>query len=278
MKLISAWKDLLSVFAPKNLSRFLLVAANTLKQSFQVFLRYWWWLLPMYLFVCIYSGQLYEPLDTVLPKVIMSLMAFIFFLSMRPSVDHKEFRYFFNYRFHMIYYFFIYLFLMKMGLYFYKESSCFFNYFFQGFFSGGLMGHLFNLFSFGMSCAILLGMFILHSWFAMFFLDSNGTAFAALQSLYRSFKMVIYNVPFLIATIFLFGIVSVLLFFSVFFFMNLLGLFLATNNFYVTMFGWFIIIMFLFLFLCLMLLICFVANFYTQKVQEQYSLYFKENS
>jgi hypothetical protein len=262
--LLSAWKDSLSVFYPKNVGRFLLVTGNTVKQAYGVFFKYWWWIV-LVISAIIWMKPPIEVLTRRQEFIILLLLCLCaiawvsFILSVRPSLERKSLSYFLRHTSYLPSYFLgvtAYMVLLVGGVY--------------------LLGSLFEVES-GTWWAVALAP-ILQCWwfyvigvellfFTSFFFDSAGSFGAALGSLYRSFTMGIYNIPFVIvitllmmtitlglsllwmACVELFGLETkpFLLIFSL-----MIGLFVGGT-------AW----------------ICFIANFYTQKIYQQYDLYFK---
>jgi hypothetical protein len=289
MNILSAWKDSLSVFAPKNFGRFLWLWVNTIKQSYVVFFKYWWWLLPVVLVLkwcrliplwsvlkarerlCSavdfeMSGDLlWYAFEVVTVAVLLSSIYFIFFLCIRPSVERKNFYYFSHYWMHAFYY------ILSSILIMYGTSGVIKTF-----------------------CITPLGgafLSIIQYVFALFLLDSDGSWKAALYSLWRAIKMVFCNLQYMIImTLVLIFLSSIILEFC-----KLIMLLLDYHDdvifsitrisdpkIAISFLGQTDLLLysapFLLLLLSKIILFSFIANFYTQKVYEQYKLYFKENN
>lgn len=264
MKLLSVWKDSLSPFAPKNFRRFLLVTLNTIKQSYAVFLWYWWWLLPLSAFLYDFpfhfvtglvplSANNHRFFEGLLAIILYASLIFLFFLSMRPSVDRKNFRYFAHYIFYDTYFI-----LSSIGLSYFGNSLLADKVPFRN-----------------LQFLLLIVLFITQYFFTMFLLDSDGSCRSALFSVYRAVKMVVYNIPFALVTVLMICIMSTSMMFCMVGFAKLLDYFELFNV--LNLQAMFCIMVFLPHFVVLTMAICFVANFYTQKVYEQYRLYFNDN-
>jgi hypothetical protein len=108
-------------------------------------------------------------------------------------------------------------------------------------------------------------LFILECFFLMFLLDGDGSYFSAVCSLYRAIKMILFNIPFAIIMV----VFSDLMIFAHMLLLILLYLFSGHMQAWIF---WIVVI------IAITILSCFLANFYTQKLYEQYRLYFKENN
>jgi hypothetical protein len=123
------------------------------------------------------------------------------------------------------------------------------------------------------SYSFALLIIVLQYFFAMFLLDNEASLSATFMALYRAAKMVLYNLPFVIA----------MMVFTIFMYLLLICLMILIGYISDYSLSYAIslivsLVFFLWLFITMTFSICFVANFYTQKLYEQYSLYFKENN
>jgi hypothetical protein len=270
MKMMTAWKDSLSIFTPKKFKLFFLVTLNALKQAYQVFFKYWWWLFVTYVLIDLsellqlrFLYQMRSDLigETILASAVYGLLLFIFFLSMRPSVDRKNLRYFSSYCLHGLYY--------LLGI----VTLTGFSYLGMFAIKNTLTPHFSLFIAACASYSFALLIIVLQYFFAMFLLDNEASLSATFMALYRAAKMVLYNLPFVIA----------MMVFTIFMYLLLICLMILIGYISDYSLSYAIslivsLVFFLWLFITMTFSICFVANFYTQKLYEQYSLYFKENN
>ena len=264
MTLLSAWKDSLSVFSPKKLKLFLLVTANTVKQSHMIFFRYWWWLALLLYGLAAYNYLLnsFSYFFPIAVLISFFLALFTFFLSMRPSVERKNYSYFAKYYAHLFYallgsaIFFVFLFAPFSSSFWFKYRLKIISAE-----SHTLLSDAYNfVLLVGFHYIITSLLFVGWIFFMMFLLDGNGSLLSPFYSLWRAAKMVLYSMPFILVSFLLVRFNLFLLFL----------MFLSfVPNVYVTS-------MFPLCFLNFTFWICFYANFYIQKVHEQYKLYFKD--
>lgn len=254
MQLLTAWKDSLVLFIPKNFRQFLLLTANTIIQSYGVWIRYWWWLLPIYAGIVWRSGLLdeYAQTDSLAMQIaflgIVGLIFFTFLLSVRASILRKDYAYFLKYAQRPDTYFLYCIISLSALIYFLDWSISI---------GTDWPSHLYMLFV--AYCAQLWFLF-----FMFFLLDSRGTLYDAIRSSYQSLTMMVYSLPFFIGC-FMIMLPIVLMLqelvpFSVAFihthFVGAFGLLLTWHC-------------------AISLPICFLSNVYIKKVHEQYSLYYK---
>lgn len=241
MQLLAAWKDSLMVFKPGNLKLFSLVTLNSLVKTYQVWLRYWGWLILASIGCAYYLPQA-APLVTIIIYITM-------FLSVRPSVKIKNWDYFMDYLPHAFYItvwkvatpwlFWLSMVALKMMITHVRTL---------------IYAQLFAY----MFLTVVFYLWI-NNFYTLLLFDSAGTLSDAVKNLFRAAKMFFYNLPFCIVIT---GLVIPLVW---------VGNYLVPNS---PIFGLYILhVLFEFLIL-LPLFANIVTNFYVKKVHEQYSLYF----
>jgi hypothetical protein len=60
MTLLQSWKDSLSIFKPHNFKQFLVATFESIKETYVVWIKYWWWLIALLL-----VWQYYVSLDSI---------------------------------------------------------------------------------------------------------------------------------------------------------------------------------------------------------------------
>ena len=97
--LFKKWGESLEVLKPKNIKLFSLASLNTFIKSIKIFFKYFWWL--YLLFITLSVVQSVSGISTTLlqsaPTIISIPVLFFLFLTIRPSVERKDFSYFMQY-------------------------------------------------------------------------------------------------------------------------------------------------------------------------------------
>lgn len=294
MQLLSVWKESLLLFKPSNLKLFLLVTLKSLVDTYKVWFRYWWWLIGLvavgpYLISAILNclapvqgrwvvayetfsfvkqgilsvnvlqwmsdttynyGVVGFPLITygipLLVTCLLSLLYVSLYLSARPSVAIKNWGYFKGYGKHALY---IALWFLLLGA---------IPFFF---------GLIVSVISFTVIASMSL-------FFIIFLLDSDASPRAALYSLCRAAKMVVYNFPFCLISF----VIIFLLYYLVegVFLLGVLGVthFVPGIEWHAGA-QWIAGIMFNALDVIFMPIVaCIFINYYIKKTHEQFTLYF----
>jgi len=263
MNILRAWKDSLSIFKPNNFQLFTLVTLKSIVDAYKIMIRYWWWLYALvigilaYKLSIVYQAALFlanpEAFGLIYPSVLDQalffmmtcaalLIPFFLILSVRSSVEQKNYTYFLNY---LPRYFFVLCFIIIMAM--------IKNYILSVLTWTHYIDYLIH---------ILIPISVYNSPFLCFYifflLDSNGGLSGVGRSIERAIKMVIFNFPlcFILYAVFA----------SIEFFIG------AINNFI------FITLLLRTCSLITSIFICIWANIYIKKLHEQSSLYFKEPS
>ncbi|HEV2601073.1 MAG TPA: hypothetical protein VGT41_02140 [Candidatus Babeliales bacterium] len=309
MNIWSEWQDSLSLLYPANIKLFLLVTLNTLRQTFVVWVRYYWSLILLY---SIFTAYAVSP---GLGKDIDYLVNGLLFWSVLVAVVHRKFFVWLGYNLLVLFLclwlsflkwisvgilkltnvetfdvFFITIgalvllvgFIIAMrpsvGL---KNYQYFDQYVFHSMISVALLYGIMQLYGtiyspdYAVSTLILFMIMAVVSLFSiMFFLDGKVSIKNVLCSIYRALKMFFYNLPFIC--------ISLLLGFALFLAVGILfiaavyGLGLLANTaMYHRVSNGLINVVFPFYHVCAALCgICFFGNLYVKKSQEQYKLYF----
>ncbi len=271
MNILRAWKDSLSLFAPKNFKLFALVTFKTIWDGYKVMLRYWWWLYGLLIGIWIYDehflhesiarfsngfefftrgiylyGNALEAIAGILTGIIYFMMPFLIILSIRPSVKPKNYAYFLRYL-PLLGYIYILNALFIMIL---KQAEVL------------IIGDV----SVGLLACILLfiGRFPLPliTFFSFFLADSDKKILSSLKSLYRAFIMILYNYPLCWLVILLGAPVA-----------YVINMMLDIPYLNTT-----IILLNEVLLVGTSIYLCIWSNIYIKKLHEQSKLYFKEPS
>jgi len=264
MQLLQTWKESLSLFLPQNLKLFSLVTLKAVIQTYKTWFCYFGWAIALFLCIDGMFPALHAPgfifaspfslalsSGMILRLIGWSLLLFSLYLTVRPSLLKKTFKYFIGYAKYFIYFFLISLIITWVNLLF-----------------------LFLMYSGSPTHAYGMGMSALLIFIGMFLLDSDGRFVSTEYSIFRGFKMFIYNYPFC---------VIVGIFFMAFmhlgaklFVMGALALVkllaptaISTDPVFALEFAERI-----FYLLALPIPVCFIANYYIKKVHDQFTLYF----
>lgn len=243
MQLLNSWRDSLTVLKPQNFWLFTLVTLKSLVETYKVWLKYWGWLVLLFLGYNYWIGESGPLLATLglgfgvlegadaarwLLYGIMLLIYTTLVLTVRPSVDIKNSVYFLGYGKHLFW--IMCWFIMITAL------ANFFVIYFYGY----------MLFPF---VTVL---------FTLFLLDSRGTCKDASQSTWRAIQMFVYNLPFYLVMIGLFFV--------------LIPLLLMFGSARYSAILYYIIDVLV----VLPLFVNVVTNFYVKRLHEQFTLYFPQ--
>lgn len=97
MYLFQSWKESLLFFKPENFKLFFLITLKTVMQGYKTWFKYFWWLFVVYIL----------PGTDFFAFLIAELIFFSFLLSVRPSVKRKTLKYFYGYRWHFNYFYWL---------------------------------------------------------------------------------------------------------------------------------------------------------------------------
>jgi hypothetical protein len=277
MQLLSAWRDSLTLFKPGNFKLFCLVTLKSLGMTYKVWLKYWGWLVGLYVvlrvmdvvpdlhFAQVVFSQPIRQLfwyGTTVVGVSVSLLAAMsvlvvviylsLYLSTRPSVAIKDGAYFKHYfiNWHLIY---VLLFLVGIALLSLGLEKL-------------LAAHHSDVVFMG-AIVIQMLLFFVAPFFILFLCDSDASLFEACKSVWRAFVMAFYNVPWCIVMAVLLWLITI-------------GLHVAHDALAVGALGasgqyraygdTIIDVLFL-----LPLIANVATNFYIKKLHEQFGVYFK---
>ncbi|HEV2601072.1 MAG TPA: hypothetical protein VGT41_02135 [Candidatus Babeliales bacterium] len=297
MNILSEWKDSLSLLYPANIKLFLLVTLNTLRQTFVVWIRYYWSFILLYSVFAVsvlfpefglvelgYGLLFWGTIILTYQKFSMWLLYYwmllllVWFLLPLRLINVKEFESFLiTIGLLILLVEFIIGMRPSVGL---KNYEYFDQYAFHSIISVALLYGVWQLcgamyspnYAGTVFILLLMVMAVLSMFTIMFFLDGKVSIKNLLCSIYRALKMFLYNLPF-ICLLLLLGSVAFLaiskLFFGVVIWLaSLVNIAMYPN----TVFSDVLISAFLF---CVALVaICFFGNLYVKKSQEQYKLYF----
>lgn len=271
MQLLASWKDSLNLLKPANFKLFFLVTLKALKDTYKVWLKYWWWLIigfiawrvslkssgwhPIvhYLFpgqVNLYLQDL--ELNTGIAFIFMVALYTTLYLSCRASVNLKNYRYFASYIKHSLFIGVLFLLLpwLEFGFRLVVRQS-------------GILGIV---------ALLMVGWF--SAFFILFLLDSNASLKSVVYSLYRALKMVLYNFPFcfILAGVLtlMYGLTSML---EIFLVDHLVSAGYINHD--VRSFVFSNIKMVVDLLLFLPIVACFTTNYYIKRLHDQFNLYFE---
>jgi hypothetical protein len=179
MQFLQAWAESLTLFKPVNLKPLLLITLKSIVETYKVLFTKFWPVilvslaldisafyvltkLPMPAFQ-VTSGWIVFLWVTIFVGAMIALMALCMtiFLTARPSVALKDWRYLFGYWRHFIYFFFAWFIAMVCK----------------------------NIF---------LILFVYWIFFAVFLLDSDGRLKSFVLSFWRALKIMGYNLPFVL--------------------------------------------------------------------------------
>lgn len=261
MHILQVWKDSLSLFLPQNLKLFSLVTLKSIISTYKIWLTYFGWALILFLGTDFYFPALHVPgfifvspfglaisASALLRLFGWFFLVFTLYLSVRPSLKPKNFTYFTAYAKHFIYFLLVALLITWINLLI-----------------------VFLIYSGSPTHAYGIGISSLLVFFSMFLLDTDGRFVSAEYSVFRGFKMFVYNYPFsAIAGIFFMAFMH--LGAKLFLYCAVLGIrFFApqVDPIFTAEFA-----ERLFYLLALPIPVCFIANYYIKKVHDQYILYF----
>ncbi|MFI5332968.1 MAG: hypothetical protein ACHQVS_02600 [Candidatus Babeliales bacterium] len=195
MQLLVSWKNSLSLFKPSNFKVFLSDVLKSLKQTYPVWFKYWWWVMGLYL-VGVATIPFFKQkwlmsfiLDgsswMTVPQIelgVLSLILFVTaFLSARSSSETKNYWYFLSYAWKFL---FIDMVLSVVGRLFMLIESHLYGV--------GIMT------GFAITIPLVICLIFLNLFFILFELDS--TSYMLIKPFFYSARMVIYNLPFCIVT------------------------------------------------------------------------------
>ncbi len=256
-----SWRDSLALFLPKNLKLFCLVTLNACIQTATVFFKYWSWLIAIDIVLYLFFVWMGPLIDNHLGNfgerffliwifcVVPLCLYFFLMLSLRPSIMHKDYDYFFSY-----------LRVFPQFLLFNIISVALLT---VGFMIQGipyvwvvLPALLINFYSF-----FITGVF--------FLLDSDGSMISFFKSFSNAFKMIIYNYPFYCIS---YAIFSFIFYISNYIF-SPVNPFVAYSESTTSVIGLMGILLLLYYFIFSLIYLCWFNNFYIKRVHDQFNLY-----
>lgn len=302
MQLLQSWKSSLALLLPRNATMFLLVTIKAFFDTCKTWLKNFWWLLGLYIildgvslwlyqYVFGLSGEdrflMYQHYFDILEYsslVVAVLMLLTLFLTVRPSTKLKNMSYYFDYKWHTLWflatsiigYFVIkYLDLLSLIIQYYKALG-------MAVFSPVIDMVVTILLDYVMLPFIPLGRFLgatnslMYAPFFVLFvfalLDTTGSFFDAVKSKLRSLKMIVYNYPLLWILVWICTmIVSGINYATTMIITHFLGT--ATEFLLVAMFV-LDTLFFLLLTIFYIFYLCLMSNFYTKQVHEQFKRFF----
>lgn len=184
MQLLSVWIDSLKLLKPKNFKLFIGATFLAIVRTYKVWLSTWWWLIVLLYGSLLYSGSSAYEYTTIglLQYCVYMFLASLAYMSARPSVDPKTYRYFLEHTRHII----------AITLLFIVSDLCFSSFMIQDL--GPLSAIIW----------LLLWIFIMpNAEFAAFFVaDSSGSLPDVGRSLVRALRMTLYALPLLLVIMF----------------------------------------------------------------------------
>jgi len=244
MYLFQSWKESLLFFKPKNFKLFALVTIKSIIETLKVWLKYFWWVLALFIVSDIISHFqfVFLPMFRFLSTL---LLLFTLVLSARSSVKRKTLEYFWGYKFYFLLTILCFLVLSPLVLLYglgvvyifptYGSYTLLFDSFFRAFF-------------------LQLPLVLLS---ILFLLDSRGKCGDAFLSVFRAFKMVAFNYPFCVCMFFILDFCLG----GIFAINGTLGLQFMNSQFRLLFF---------------IIHVCVFTNFYIKRSHDQYKLYFVE--
>jgi len=238
-EIIISWKNSFKLFGSEQYELFFYSTYRAILYGYEVFLKHFWWL-----FAIVALSEVLLPIPySIVNPFLWVLVLFFMILSERPSVEKKDWRYF---------WFFIkrnlfgYLILAVSALYLYPILFMAYKFLPKTFL--GLIA----------KNTILVFQWFLYAtpfWliFALFYIDSDGSLRALKIGLYRTICFILYNLP-------LMGISFFLFLYSY----RLLRLIPYPN-----------IVWILAMFFS-MIAVCVIHNIYIKRVHDQFELYYYE--
>ncbi len=229
-KVASLWKESLLLLINKQ---FLLVTLKATKETYAMLLKKFWWLMIGYvtlngISLFLIPNLIYNQLFLISSGMLWSLIFYMTLLIVRPSLYKKNYEYFSRYAFY-------YLLFCVISLLFFRSN------------------HYFSPF-------LVL--------FSFFYLDSNKKPWAIITSLTQAIKMVLYTLPFCLASCLFFFLLTILCCIAV-------GIAFyrasAINNF-----GLVVIVVHGLVKSIMPLFLCLMNNLYTKNIHDHYDLYYKE--
>lgn len=259
MKLLYAWKDALSLILSATIKLFFLATLKSIKETSRLFLTYCWWLVPLMLIINVLL-RIYDGTDAPL-QVLLRLSALfyysvilIIFILARPSICRKDRGYFLRYAAHIIQ---LSAFLVTMIIAVGLPWGLMFNF----------CNHTLLLFG---SIMYALMFNILFEFSLLFFLDSSLSFSSIVPSIYRGFKMLIYNFP--LVLILSGGCLAIGYYIKMLGHAGEMYIISRTANIFIRMslemMQWMVVVMSSIIFICLF------TNVYVKRLYDQYDLYF----
>jgi hypothetical protein len=240
MTLVQSWVDSLSLLKPKNLQLFAMVTIKSIIEAYKLYFKYFWWLLLVFIglfFIApdyVVSLASYDRDSITSYARIMGISRILYGLLFlgacfitRPSVLQKDCAYLrVQYKKIIIYWLMWIVLMLVLSI-----------------------------------CMAFVPLFLVSSnmswyiFFVLFFADSAGGAKNLFLSMWKAFKMSLYNYPLLIVMGFVFGI-PVVIFNYVFFITPLMQNLVSA--------------------LLLPIGVCTYTNVYIKKLHDQFDLYFNK--
>ena len=247
MTLLQSWVDSIRLFKPKNFQLFCLVTLKSIGGASQLMIKYFWWLILLYLGAT--CGPLLFESDTLIIRsavfafFLYQLLFFMVCVATRPSLIKKD------------------------CAYFRSEFGSFFNYIF---FVLGLIGIAFSFGIFLNPTSSGIATFLI-----LFFLDSPKKLKDFFRSVWHALKMALYNCPLMIGMTAFMWIINWILYFPYSLILDtdsLRSLFVGST----VGIGFLLTIESLLRILFLIIFVCFYANIYIKRLHDQLDLYITE--
>ena len=184
MHILQSWQESLSLFKPSNFKLFLLVSIRAFGLALKTLFLYWGWLI---LFFWTYDYVIPESISQQLniDSVLRSILLFLFICCLRPTTPLKNAEYFAK-----MFGKFWYVILIIIGLYWLDSKLPDLNII--------------------VDSSVYLCFSLVLTLFLLFMVDSDGSIKSVLLSLYRSVKMLVYNLPWFLIIALVFTILEIL--------------------------------------------------------------------
>lgn len=263
-----SWRDSLSLFIPQNAKLFSLVTLKTIINSYKKILKNLWWLFVLSATVEYTFSKLsiIGNIWCIIPLLLWIITIFCIYLIIRPSILHKNWRYYLSHWYYFLFFFCYsllaislpYIFLRvsrEIGAWALYNHPIFFYLYFPFLFFPVLVAFIIAPEILPIYTSPLL------SFMIFFYLDSRGGILDGFKSIWRALKMVIYNYPFCLL------IYSALLFGTYYLQQLIRYLFGPTNFLFSTLVG----------ILTLVVPVCVWSVFYIKRLHDQFNLYYPES-
>ena len=209
MYLLQSWKESLAIFLPNNLMSFLLETLKSTAETFKLFFKYFWWLIILDLVTRSALNLGFFAGVRLSDTQIMALLPYILFLLnivlvyymcliARPSATPKNYLYLVSHSYHFVLVIIVPLLCFLVAILWSNDVASWYIRCYSAMYAQ-------NSFIRSLVLTVIPSLFVV--FFLLFWFDSGAAIKSLLQSFVRSIKMVIYNVPFFLVALLLFGAV-----------------------------------------------------------------------